>query len=206
MSTINDPVYRISAGPSKFDLMMSIFGEKPVLEFTFDGPTDTTNPLHSAICVQTIKIRILTVSREDGSGESWNFEGKISGNDQPVKGYYHTRNRRGHLSFPANKTDVHEVTFGGNIIFGFSGFLCLKGNYIAMLNKDQGTMMVLGQNAVIRGDSKGYVPSGHKNGQLVTVVGFKMPFHRGESDCIVKVISDDGKFGSVKPSNLEVIK
>lgn len=203
MSTVQEPVYQITAGPSKFDLMMAIFGKQGdhVLEFTFDCPTQTTDPHHSAICSQTAMINILSVSREDGSGESWNFRGNAP--TMRVKGYFNTRTRRGHLIFVENETDVSEITFGGHIVFGFSRLLSLKGNYIAI--KGENSLMVLGQTAVLRGDSRGYVPSGHKDGQTVTIIGFQMPFHRGETDCIVNVISDDGKSGWVKPSNIVLV-
>jgi hypothetical protein len=90
-------------GPSKFDLMAALFvgssgsnGHSPVTFTTEDE--------------QEIEVYINKVGREDGSGESWIFEGFISkvnkvpvkfapGDSNNVTGWFRTSNRRGWFEY-----------------------------------------------------------------------------------------------------------
>ena len=80
--------FNVVGGPSKFDLMLSLFdGNKQprrTVEFQLEGVRDT------------ITAGITMVQQEDGSGESWNVEGWTTFN---IKAYYCTRDRKGYLTF-----------------------------------------------------------------------------------------------------------
>ena len=83
--------YLITNGPSKFDLMLSLFdgNKKPRRTVTFQiqgGPGE-------------IEVAVTMVRQEDGSGESWLFGGHCH-NSIPtlnVNGYFNTRSRKGWL-------------------------------------------------------------------------------------------------------------
>lgn len=83
--------YQIVTGPSKWDLMQALFegnsdSQKPVI-FTVEG-------------IGNIEVQINDVGREDGSGESWlikGYERLLGSTLRPVKGYFNTRSRKGHI-------------------------------------------------------------------------------------------------------------
>lgn len=82
---------RIRGGPSKFDLMLSLFAggnvgvTRQTVVFVLEASEDESSVI----------VHIESVEREDGSGESWNFEGYR--NQNRVRGYYNSRNRTGTL-------------------------------------------------------------------------------------------------------------
>ena len=85
--------FKIVDGPSKFELMVSLFHgnshRRPQNNVTFR----ITAPLATHCCVQ-----IDEISREDGSGECWNFCGYAEGiraEARLIKGFYSTRTRKG---------------------------------------------------------------------------------------------------------------
>lgn len=99
---------KIVNGPSKFDLMASLFIWKP------ERQTVTFKPEHGQDYVAVI----LSVAAEDGSGESWCITGylrdpiyKAGGKgselrggvkmvqNQQFKGYFSTAHRKGWMSF-----------------------------------------------------------------------------------------------------------
>lgn len=96
--------YEITAGPSKMDLMLALF-DQPVIDgvaqkrsvrFAVESVTDNKY----RVTVGDVDIIIDSVSREDGSYESWNFEGRFvprpGDHLHPrVKGHYSTRHRKG---------------------------------------------------------------------------------------------------------------
>jgi hypothetical protein len=90
--------FNIVAGPSKFDLMLALFDgtieHHRCVEFEFN-----TTP---RMTVKT-KFLVSSVQREDGSGESWNFEGSLSYDNfctlKNVRGYYSTKTRTGTFRF-----------------------------------------------------------------------------------------------------------
>lgn len=94
-----------------------------------------------------------------------------------------------------------EIDFGGSSLFGYDSlirrpeFIVLKGKNAQSLNK--------GMVVELRGDVRGYVPSGHQPGERVTIIGFREPFKRGESDHIIQVTNGE-KVGWVKPSNITI--
>lgn len=47
----------------------------------------------------TLPIALDSIQREDGSGRSFNVNGRHASNHRPVKIYYHTDNRTGHVTF-----------------------------------------------------------------------------------------------------------
>ncbi|MEX2054042.1 MAG: hypothetical protein WD883_00640 [Candidatus Colwellbacteria bacterium] len=57
---------------------------------------------------QTIKFFLTQMSWEDGSGQSWNFEGfvKGSGINERVSGYYRSDTRYGYIKLPSNMEHV----------------------------------------------------------------------------------------------------
>ena len=98
MPTITSIRSDITGGPSKFELMLSLFDRKPnvrTIEFKLGN-----NDLISAFVV------INGVSLEDGSGESFCFEGYVQSmkpevprdtrsSFRKVKGWYTTASRKG---------------------------------------------------------------------------------------------------------------
>jgi hypothetical protein len=90
--------YNIIGGPSKFDLMISLF----------DGALSATKPVEFCVndCPLQIKrIRIVSIGREDGSGDSWNFTG-VDTETTPalrVEGYYSTKNRKGRIRLASRR-------------------------------------------------------------------------------------------------------
>lgn len=85
----------IVAGPSKFDLMNSLFVWKPNhLTVDFMDPVGTH-----------YEVMITAVEAEDGSGEKWLFKGReIVGNKvspKPLRGFIDTHTRMGHLVIEA---------------------------------------------------------------------------------------------------------
>ncbi len=85
--------FKIIDGPSKFDLMMALFDNTATaprrLNFRLEGE-------------EVFSIYLLSVGREDGSGESWLLEGiafwPSRFSDRKVKGYFSTQRRIGHLN------------------------------------------------------------------------------------------------------------
>ncbi|MDD5099185.1 MAG: hypothetical protein PHP35_02475 [Candidatus Colwellbacteria bacterium] len=75
-------------GPGKFDLMNALFIGSEVT-FTLDSK-------------EVIIVRIDLIQAEDGSHESWNFEGFVK-SSRWIKGYYSTKNRTGHAQFFSHK-------------------------------------------------------------------------------------------------------
>lgn len=75
----------ITDGPSKFDLMLSIFDGKQV---TFRSGS------------QQFAVYLMSVEKEDGSHDMWNITGNICGEfNNKVRGHYSTKRRAGHLHF-----------------------------------------------------------------------------------------------------------
>jgi len=78
-------------GPSKFELMLGLF----------DGNSRNPRSVHFTLLNgsltndQPLRVVLCGVSREDGSGESWNFTGYSNGSN--VKGYFSTKSRTGHV-------------------------------------------------------------------------------------------------------------
>lgn len=85
--------FDVVGGPSKFDLMLSLFdGNKDprrAVEFQLEG---ARGPITAAITM---------VQQEDGSGESWNFRGWLANyrRNFGIQGYYSSKSRKGHLTF-----------------------------------------------------------------------------------------------------------
>ena len=80
-------------GPSKFDMMLSLFdGNKEprrTVEFQLEGAR------------APITVYVTSVQQEDGSGESWNFEGGLTNYRRGfhLRGYYSSKSRTGHITF-----------------------------------------------------------------------------------------------------------
>lgn len=69
--------FRIVNGPSKFELVISLFEGNPT-------PRHTATFEIEAVGGVQFKVAIYCISQEDGSGESWNFEGYLT--NGPSKG------------------------------------------------------------------------------------------------------------------------
>ncbi len=98
-------------------------------------------------------------------------------------------------------------------IFGYTGVIVEEGQVIALINLKQNPeipTIQLGDIVLLKGDSEGYIPSGHKPGQRVEVVELTEPFLKARvgsiifntSDKIIKV-SGEGRIGWIKPSNVD---
>lgn len=89
---IDSPV-NVLAGPNKFDLMVSLF----------DGKYDARRTVQFKIEGANTPITLLieAVEREDGSGESWNIDGKMVAPSRTfaVRGCYSTKTREGSIKF-----------------------------------------------------------------------------------------------------------
>ncbi len=90
----------ITDGPSKFDLMLALFDgncehrREVVFNLRAGKSTSTLAVIDSVVVIDS-------VTREDGSGESWNFEGRVVdfvGNPKII-GYFSTRTRKGWVRF-----------------------------------------------------------------------------------------------------------
>jgi hypothetical protein len=85
------PRYTIKDGPSKWDLSVSLFEGNPSARHLV-----TFQLLHAP--EREISVAMVQVGQEDGSGESWVFEGHTRGsNSSNVSGYYSSRNREGYI-------------------------------------------------------------------------------------------------------------
>jgi hypothetical protein len=87
--------YKILRGPSKWDLMLSLFDStmgSPRYAWFKVTPEDhnSKEPKSMDFCVL-----VNGVSREDGSSESWIFNGYSAG--RKVNGWFRTTNREGRL-------------------------------------------------------------------------------------------------------------
>lgn len=92
MASQDKYAFQIIGGPSKFDLMVSLFEGNPqhrrTVAFKLEG------------LWQDINVAITGVEQEDGSGESWNFSGWVMGEPKAhVRGYYASRGRSGYFHF-----------------------------------------------------------------------------------------------------------
>lgn len=101
--------YKIVNAPSKFDLCITFFDRpnpekldcRRTVNFTIQGPSFPSGRLRIAVVINAI-------SWEDGSGESWCFEGYCNTNvGQPknwtakVKGWFRTSDRKGWIDIEA---------------------------------------------------------------------------------------------------------
>ena len=94
--------YQIVNGPSKRDLELALFDgdsqHRRHVVFSFEEHYGESG---KSIAL-TVRAFILNgVSREDGSGESWLINGYFAGAYPPIpiKGYFSTKTRKGHLEF-----------------------------------------------------------------------------------------------------------
>jgi hypothetical protein len=82
---------KIVNGPGKWDLMLALF---------HGCSSDPNLVLVTLESGELLQLRINEVSREDGSGESWNLEGFTArgmGTEDHFSAYFNTRDRRGVL-------------------------------------------------------------------------------------------------------------
>ena len=77
----------IVAGPSKYDLMLGLFEGKEA-EFTLRYTGLANSPVD-----HVVRVRILSVGREDDSNESWMIGFYVG--LQHFRGYFSTRDRKG---------------------------------------------------------------------------------------------------------------
>src|SRR5215210_6622924 len=94
----------------------------------------------------------------------------------------------------------NEVKLDGNI-FGYDT-LVEEGRTFTALKGSGEPDLYIGMTAALLGDSRGYVPSGFRPGEDVTITGFTEAFKKGSSDHIIQV-SNGTRTGWVKPSNIQ---
>ena len=107
VSRMTSKELNIINGPNKFDLMVSLFEGNPqsrkMVVFVFDGIMvneildyggyRATLPLHE------LPVAVTSITQEDGSGESWIFQGwspKLFAN-VTVAGFFSSRTRKGRM-------------------------------------------------------------------------------------------------------------
>lgn len=90
--------FPITSGPSKFDLMISLFHsgnhQRPGVYFQLDNP---------GVSGAEVYVMIDQIQREDGSGESWNISGTLLSfspkGELKFKAYFSTKSRTGRIKF-----------------------------------------------------------------------------------------------------------
>jgi hypothetical protein len=94
MSATKSKQFSITSGPSKFDLMLSLFHRKVdsqvVVEFSLEAQS-----YPAGVVINSLEL-------EDGSGECWIFKGYVrysSTSSRNVKGFYRTNARTGWMKF-----------------------------------------------------------------------------------------------------------
>jgi len=93
------------------------------------------------------------------------------------------------------------VSFGGgSSFFGYTGAVRRDGVLVLLTGKNVRPLQ-LGQRVRLLGDSRGYISSGFKPDEEVTITAFRMPFDRGSTDYIVEV-TNGPMTGWVKPSSI----
>jgi hypothetical protein len=130
--------FPVIGGPSKFDLSNALFAwnpRRPVI-FNANCPIGTE-----------FEVYVMSVQAEDGSGESWNIEGKVgevkrlkhAGQEnlflpertQSVFIYFHTHRRQGHVKFfeksgPCTLAELHQAVQRVNEkVYGDGSPVCL---------------------------------------------------------------------------------
>ncbi len=92
--------YHIVSGPSKFDLMISLmFGDsrhRVGVRFSLKPEIQIETTAMKVVRID-MDFMINRTEREDGSGERWNILGVREG--KPMKGFYDTQTRQGHLEY-----------------------------------------------------------------------------------------------------------
>jgi len=94
--TANSVQVDIANAPSKWELSVKFFdgggGQRRPVEFTVNGKFFNGED-------RLVEVVINRLSWEDGSGESWCFEGYIVGMNLNVTGWFRTTNRKGWMKF-----------------------------------------------------------------------------------------------------------
>lgn len=109
------PQYEVVNGPGKYDLIRSLFrGKLDQDSVMFDIMLLSEDKTRMPMLEKTrLGVKIKLIEREDGSGESWNFEGDINSwesknvflnaffrvGHRKTKGCFRTDSRRGYIFF-----------------------------------------------------------------------------------------------------------
>jgi hypothetical protein len=92
---------------------------------------------------------------------------------------------------------------GEHSLFGYDRVVVKNGEItILKSSKKEKPDLTLNQEVTLKGDSEGYVPSGHEDGDRAKIIEFAEPFRDGASDRIIYV-TGGALSGWVKPSNIE---
>lgn len=108
MTSDKKMTFHIKGGPSKFDLMFSLFdGNTKFPRRTVDFKIEGSD--------KVVTVAIHSVQREDGSGESWNLEGNITNYTRGFgfEAYFSTSTREGVFTVGA---PYHYVGMGANAV------------------------------------------------------------------------------------------
>jgi hypothetical protein len=118
------------------------------------------------------------------------------------------------VAMPDSSIEGRPFLTGEHNLFGYNGVVIADGKVVSLVNLDEASeipRISIGDEVLLKGDTKGYVPSGHQSGQRVEVVALTEPFLRGPkgtgtdtSDRIIQV-SGEGLIGWVKPSNIDKV-
>ncbi len=113
--------------------------------------------------------------------------------------------RQGKESFPDTSPEGRPFLDAAELdIFGYDRVVVREGRIVELQSsKREKPTLSLGMEVTLKGDSEGYIPSGHRDGDNVLIKDFAEPFRNNSSDRIVKV-SGNALEGWVKPSNIKV--
>ena len=107
MSTQNNT---IAKGPSKSDLIFSLFDMK-VVTFYCNSGNRTAGPIKKPLTLnEKIQVRVTSLEKEDGSGNKWNFKAVTARDSTLVSGFYDDSTEKGHIVFPEKKFVITERT------------------------------------------------------------------------------------------------
>lgn len=93
-------------GPSKFDLMVSLFEGSPsprtTVRFELQSvmpPPDLMGPGYEIYKLTNMEVAITSVAQDGGSGECWHIEGHDTEANRRVKGTYSSQRRHGIIHY-----------------------------------------------------------------------------------------------------------
>lgn len=205
-------VFALCGGPNEMGLQRSLFdngpGEYRTVSFQLDGENAQGAYANLGLvkadgCAtfRTIEVKITGLEVGFTSGE-WLFKGFAIPWHQSVEGSFDIHDRTGCIKFEGG-LNLHVFQFEGSC-FGYDRAVLVNDKVVALLTTENKWLWI-GSKVVIRGDSRGYVAPGLKEGFGI-INQLCLPFKNGETDHIIKVLglTSNGQ-GWVKPSRITTV-